>query len=1155
MATDAPSTRELDERLAADRVQSLSSGSLLQLLLPLASLKLTVVLFALATFLVLAGTLAQVEMDVWEVVSQYFRTWVAWIDFQVFFPQAFTGTKWNVPGSFPFPGGFALGTAMMVNLLAAHALRFKIQARGSRLWAGLAVIVVGAVLLWMVVATGSGKAAEAAAGTQWSLAWTAMKFTLAALWGAAAYMLWKLEPGRGTDRWLLIGFLIIFGPLVGYLFVVGAQTTFEDSVMRILSQVIKGELVALVLLAGSVLVFRKRAGIVLLHAGVMLIMANEIVVWALHDEGQMTIREGQTVNFAEDIRTVELAIVDSSDPDTDDVVVVPQEMLAAEDTIRDDDLPFDVEVDEYLQNSELVRHKEGDKNLATKGFGLKVVAEPKRAGTGTDTGGKVDLTAAYVTLYKKGTKDTLGTYLVGVAAPPQDVEVGDKTYDLALRFKRDYKPYSIRLDDVRADMYLGTNTPKNYSSDIRLVDPSREVDRDIHIWMNNPLRYGGETFYQQSYDPGQGGREITVLSVVANFGWMIPYVACMIVGTGMFAQFSITLTRFVRRREEMEQAPQPQTGRRIPVAEPSIVPVVLVALVGVSVLAMAWPRPVPADKMKLDEFGNLPVVSDGRVKPIDSLARGTLKSLSGKQTFKDEAGNRQSAVKWFLDTVASPQVGREHKVIQIYDLDLLDMLGLERREGFRYSIDEFADKLPELQKQVEQASALEASELTNYQRRLLELAKKLQTIRRLEMSFEPPQLRQDHAQEDIQLALRQLQALEEMSVPLVVPPGKGQDEWSNFASSWFTGLKQRVQGEDPNPAMIAMTKLIVAYDQGDVEAFNTELAEYQNYLADNPPDDYEESKVRYEAFYNALSPLFWAWILYLGAFLLAALSWLGWSKSLNRAAFCMAVLAVLFHTVGLVSRIYISGRPPVTNLYSSAVFIGWAGVLAALGIERVYRLGVGNVVAAVAGFVTLAIAIFGLDDGGDTLGVMQAVLDTQFWLATHVVCITLGYATTYLAGLFGVIYILGGVLTPSLTPNVGKDISRMVYGMVCFAMFFSFVGTVLGGLWADDSWGRFWGWDPKENGALMIVLWNALILHARWGAMIKERGLAALAVGGNIVTTWSYFGTNELGVGLHSYGFTEGVLLWLAAVVLVHLAIIGLALIPKRNWWSTRAAG
>ena len=156
--------------------------------------------------------------------------------------------------------------------------------------------------------------------------------------------------------------------------------------------------------------------------------------------------------------------------------------------------------------------------------------------------------------------------------------------------------------------------------------------------------------------------------------------------------------------------------------------------------------------------------------------------------------------------------------------------------------------------------------------------------------------------------------------------------------------------------------------------------------------------------------------------------------------------------------------------------------------------------------------------------VLQAVLDTQFWLATHVVCITLGYAATFVAGLLGIIYILRGVLHAGADAgDAATTLARMIYGTLCFAMFFSFVGTVLGGLWADDSWGRFWGWDPKENGALIIVLWNALVLHARWGGMVKDRGLAVLAVLGNIVTAWSWFGVNELGVGLHSYGFTEGV--------------------------------
>jgi ABC-type transport system involved in cytochrome c biogenesis permease subunit len=402
----------------------------------------------------------------------------------------------------------------------------------------------------------------------------------------------------------------------------------------------------------------------------------------------------------------------------------------------------------------------------------------------------------------------------------------------------------------------------------------------------------------------------------------------------------------------------------------------------------------------------------------------------------------------------------------------------------------------------------------------------------------------------------QLDSLARLQPPLAVPPDSPQAQWETFAKSWFNNITNQAHGKAVNPATAGFEKILNAYASGNAEGFNGAVASYQNYLAEHSPAELDHEKVQYEAFFNRFEPFYCALVLYVVAFVLVACGWLGWSGPLNRAAFWLIVLAFSVHTFALVSRIYISGRPPVTNLYSSAVFIGWGGVLLGIVLETVYRLGIGNVIAAVAGFTTLLIANFlaGLTDG-DTLGVLQAVLDTQFWLATHVVCESLGYTTTFIAGLLGLMYVIRGVLTPSLSPAVGKDLARMIYGTLCFAMFFSFVGTVLGGLWADDSWGRFWGWDPKENGALMIVLWNALVLHARWGGIVKDRGLAALAIGGNIMVAWSWFGVNELGVGLHSYGFTEGVLMALGIFILTQLAVVALALMPKRNWWSTRAQG
>ena len=129
----------------------------------------------------------------------------------------------------------------------------------------------------------------------------------------------------------------------------------------------------------------------------------------------------------------------------------------------------------------------------------------------------------------------------------------------------------------------------------------------------------------------------------------------------------------------------------------------------------------------------------------------------------------------------------------------------------------------------------------------------------------------------------------------------------------------------------------------------------------------------------------------------------------------------------------------------------------------------------------------------------------------------------------------------------------MTYGIICFAMLFSFIGTVLGGIWADQSWGRFWGWDPKENGALLIVIWNAVILHARWGGMVKNRGIALLSIVGNMVTGWSWFGTNQLGVGLHAYGFNDQLARGLTMFWISQLVVLAIGLFPKEKWWSVKA--
>ena len=268
-------------------------------------------------------------------------------------------------------------------------------------------------------------------------------------------------------------------------------------------------------------------------------------------------------------------------------------------------------------------------------------------------------------------------------------------------------------------------------------------------------------------------------------------------------------------------------------------------------------------------------------------------------------------------------------------------------------------------------------------------------------------------------------------------------------------------------------------------------------------------------------------VIYVAAVLLGCVFWINLSEPVRRTGLALldSGLCHSFHRPGLP---HVFGRPAAGDQSCIPRPSSSAGAPAcsALFWSAIFKGGIGLVVAGFIGFITLIIAHH-LALSGDTMEMLRAVLDTNFWLATHVVVVTIGYAATFVAGLLAIIYIVRGFFTRTLTPDLARSLARMVYGIVCFATLFSFVGTVLGGIWADQSWGRFWGWDPKENGALLIVLWNALILHARWGGMIRERGLMAMAVFGNIVTSLSWFGVNMLGIGLHSYGFMDKAFPWL----------------------------
>ena len=1157
------------------QVPAFSRLTLGRLLLPLASLRLTVVLFALSIILVLAGTLAQIDYDIWYVVANYFRCWVAWVELKIFFPRAL-----DVPGVFPIPGGWLVGGALGVNLLAAHATRFRVTGSGRTLWLGAALIVTGSVLTYAVIQSGLDDTVESELTSKFCKGlWHALRAGLGGGTLLLAYILSLNYQARrqSSSFWLWsLGAVTcgLLGALTLWLFL-NPEAQLDASGLRILWQLFKGGAAGLVLLAGCHFVFGRRAGIVLLHGGIALLMFSELLTGLRAEEANMRIVEGQTLSFAEDYRSAELAVSDKSGADKDSVTVVPQWMMReafdSGQLIDDPVLPFAIRVVKYMPNATTRLIQPGEDAIATRGEGLLRLAEERPGATGVANEQSVDLPAAYVELLGKDDQQPLGTVMLWAVPSPsfivEPVEVDGKKFEVALRFKRLPKSYSVELLDFRHTRYVGTDTPKNFSSEVRLRDPEHNVNRPVKIWMNNPLRYGGDTLYQSSFDPDNPN--LTVLQVVTNSGWMIPYVSCMLIGTGMLAHFGAMFFRFARRQTAPTDYAMPMSSGQLLAGwqTPAVwVPaVVLLAFAGWVMGKFRAPQ-LPATQMQIHQFGELPVAYQGRIQPFDTLARNALTLLSTREELIVPDKEKEPAARWLLDLLSDSPEFRQHQCLRIDNLDVLQTLGLERRDGFRYSLAELLKSEREYLKQMSLASQVDPDDRTLTQAKFMELGEKVTLITILRSSFMSParEVRTDShdlARQDVLALQQRVEALSQRA-PRPVPPAKAGGLWRMLVEAEAEPLFEIVAGREPpkelDPPIVALRSILDAYRAGDVSEFNDRVAAYQQIIVERAVADaqFEEelagteqagsrktaeqlnvTRLEFETFFNHLRPFVLAMALYVVAFVLAAGSWLGATAVLNRSANWLLWFTFLLHTAALVARIYISGRPPVTNLYSSAVFIGWAAVLFALVFERIYRFGIGNLLAALVGFPTLFIA-HNLAGDGDTFQVMQAVLDTQFWLATHVVCITLGYSTTLLAGALGMVYVIMGQVAGQLDDRQRQQLARMTYGTICFAAFFSFVGTILGGLWADDSWGRFWGWDPKENGALLIVLWNALVLHARWGGMIGHRGLAVLAVFGNVVTAWSWFGVNAMGVGLHSYGFRSGMVFWLTLFVGSQLAIM-----------------
>lgn len=594
-------------------------------------------------------------------------------------------------------------------------------------------------------------------------------------------------------------------------------------------------------------------------------------------------------------------------------------------------------------------------------------------------------------------------------------------------------------------------------------------------------------------------------------------------------------------------------------------------------IATTWLAPQPqTDGFDIAGFGKTPVLVGGRMKPLDTVARNSLLIIHGRQELRLDDSHNLSAMEWLTTTLFDAPRADQYSVFLVQNAEVLGLCGWQQSDRKYFSFVEFAPFLQKIEEQGEESDKLESVQRSAYQNAVLNLRNALMLYQRLKNSIQPEDStnfsleletfvanvpaagkaatqRQagqpfDKARlDDVATMIQRYERLAEMAYILAVPPVDNSRDWHSVGDS----LLQSVATGQIHPIIKEYAATGDAYRAGDRGRFEQHVKNIAAWMRREQPNAVK--RTNFESLFNRLQPFSQAMAIYVLAFLLACGSWLGWSRPLSRAAFYLLLLALAIHSFGLFSRMYLQERPPVTNLYSSAIFIGWGAVIVALILERIFRDGIGAACAGAIGFITLIIAHH-LAGSGDTLEMLQAVLDTNIWLATHVVAITTGYSAMFLAGMLAIIYVMRGVFTRSLKRETADSLARMTYGVVCFATLFSFVGTVLGGIWADQSWGRFWGWDPKENGAVLIVLWCAITLHARWGGFIRQRGLMIMAIFGNVITSFSWFGVNMLGVGLHSYGFMQKAFPWLVGFMISQLILMSIAAMPLERWRSFSAA-
>jgi ABC-type transport system involved in cytochrome c biogenesis permease subunit len=571
------------------------------------------------------------------------------------------------------------------------------------------------------------------------------------------------------------------------------------------------------------------------------------------------------------------------------------------------------------------------------------------------------------------------------------------------------------------------------------------------------------------------------------------------------------------------------------------------------------PLLLPAEGSFLNPFRRMLIQENGRQKPLDTFARNLLKQFSGRSAL-----HGQEASAWLVRVLFTPGQTLDDKIFLVNNPDVPAALGIPGQGRQRYSflqIDAAADRLQQLAMQSVQTDEKSRSAVENEITRLYVNTTIYYTLLNA-FNFTSPPAGGRPQPSSPGSELGQPQGVEAPILAVIPSTAGNMEKWLSPGEIIATaGIRQ--PGIDAE--ITYLTVAAQAFASGRDQDFSRAINAFNHSIQQRLQDGGSSKKISLEIFYNRLDPFFKAQLAYGLALVFLLLSLLIRSRLIPRLSLSLLLAGLLVHSFGLLARMVIMNRPPVTNLYETFVFVAWTGVLLGIILEFFQKkslevfdrslgglgvydrplVGLGILAGAVTGLLFLLVAgRYSLE--GDTMGMLAAVLDSNLWLTTHVVTISIGYAGCVVAGIIGHVYIVHQLLHPS-DLSFRQRTARSIHAVLAFGLVFTFIGTVMGGIWADQSWGRFWGWDPKENGALLIILWCAILLHARLAGMIGQLGMAVGTIGSIITVVLAWFGVNLLGLGMHSYGFTSGIARGLLIFVGAELIFITVALFLIRK--------